>query len=192
MTRLTPILPFSGPILFDESAVCDICRYARDGYQTKFKRETFGFLFGTLTSRHRLRVRRAVYYRGGRKTRTGVVFKDMATVMRGVRRRRQLALARRLRVLGSFHSHVEIGGTVFRGLSQDDRESFVRDPEGAIEAIVFVWPGSNKILPSQAGTIVAYDPRCRLNFRLRVYAKRRNGIRMVCARVVPSDIVIVF
>ena len=192
MPRLTPILPFSGPVMFDESTVRDICSCARRGYMTRFKRETFGFLFGTLGRRRRLRVRHAVYYRGGRKTRTGVVFKDLATVMRGVRRRRELALARRMRVLGSFHSHVEVAGTVFRGLSPDDRESFVMDPEGAIEAIVFVWPGVNRTLPSQTGTIVAWDPKAGLNFRLRVYAKRRNGIRMICARVIPSDIVIVY
>lgn len=192
MARLTPILHFTGPVLFDEVVVRELCACARRGYETRFKRETFGFLFGTLDSRRRLRVRRAVYYRGGRKTRTGIVFKDMPTIMRGIRRRRQLALAQRLRVLGSFHSHVEVAGTVFRGLSPDDRESFVKDPEGAIEAIVFVWPGPLKALPSQAGTIVAFEPRARLNFRLRVYAKRRNGVRMVCARVIPSDIVIIY
>ena len=78
-------------MLFEEEAVREMCRLARKGYDTPLKRETYGHLFGTFTRDRRLVVRRACYYRGGVKTRTGVVFKDWPTI-----RRRELAGSMRL------------------------------------------------------------------------------------------------
>lgn len=189
---LEPILDFRSPVLFEEAAVRELCCLARKGYRTRFKRETFGFLFGRLTHDHKLIVTRAIYYRGGKKTRTGVVFKDWPTIRRGAKRRRELARQLRLRFLGNFHSHVEIAGWVFKGLSRDDRNSFREDIMSAIEVIVFVWPGRSRTMRSVKGTIVGHEPRTGLNYRIRVYAKRRNGIRQVRARVIPSEVVIVF
>lgn len=89
------------PVLFEETAVRALCRLAREGYEANFKKETYGLLFGRLDRGGRLTVRRSCYYRGGTKTRTGVIFKDWATIARLARRRRELAREMRLRFAGS-------------------------------------------------------------------------------------------
>ncbi len=181
---------FRTPILFEEKAVQELCCLARRGYEAKFKKETFGFLFGTLSDDNRIIVRHACYYRGGEKRRTGVIFKNWATISRLIRRRKELARSLRLRFLGNFHSHVEIAGEVFKGLSPEDRESFLYDPMAIIETVVFIWAGPFKPNRSTSGTIVRFEPRTNYNYRIRVYAKRRNGIRLVRAKVIPSDVVV--
>ncbi len=187
-----PLVRFRAPILFEESAVRELCSFARRGYEAKFKRETFGFLFGTINHEHRLVVRRVCYYRGGEKSRTGITFRDWAMIRRVIRRRRELSFRFHLRFLGNFHSHVEIAGEVFKGLSPEDRESFYYDPMAIIETIVFIWAGPSKPNRSIAGTIVGFEPRTGYNYRIRVYAKRRNGIRQVRAKVIPSGVVVVY
>lgn len=192
MERISPLINFRAPVLFEETAVRELCALARRGYEAKFKKETFGFLFGTLTRESRLLVRRSCYYRGGEKTRTGVVFKNWANIRRIFHRRKELARQFRMRFLGNFHSHVEIAGDVFKGLSHEDRESFFYDPMAIIETIVFVWTGPFKPNRSASGTIVGFEPRTGYNYRIRVYAKRKNGIRQVRAKVIPSDVVVIY
>ncbi|MEO0020031.1 MAG: hypothetical protein ABIK47_05265 [candidate division WOR-3 bacterium] len=189
---IQPLIKFRAPVLFEEAAVRELCGLARKGYETKFKRETFGFLFGTITREKRLIVRRPCYYRGGEKSRTGVVFKDWQTIRRAIARRRKLSVRFRMRFLGNFHSHVEIAGEVFKGLSPEDRESFANDPMALIETIVFIWLGPFKPNRSISGTIVGYEPSTNYNYRIRVYAKRKNGIRQVRAKVIPSGVVVVY
>jgi hypothetical protein len=186
------LLSFRSPVEFDEDAVREMCRLACEGYHKRHKSETFGFLLGRLDHDGRLRAHLARYYRGGRKSRTGVVFKDWRTILRVHHRRIALARGLRLRYLGNFHSHVEIAGEVFKGMSADDLESFRLDPFASLEVIIFVWRGSSKHGRSTSGMVVAYDPRHRLNYRIRVYAKRKSGIRVVPARVCPADIIIVY
>lgn len=187
-----PLVEFRSPVLFEEPAVRELCCLARRGYETKFKRETFGFLYGTISQDKRLIVRRSCYYRGGEKTRTGVVFKNWTNIRRVFLRRKELARKFRMRFLGNFHSHVEIAGDVFKGLSQEDRESFFYDPMAIIETIVFIWAGPAKLNRSTTGTIVGFEPRTGYNYRIRVYAKRRNGIRQVRAKVIPSGVVVIY
>ncbi|NPV13556.1 hypothetical protein HPY86_01305 [candidate division WOR-3 bacterium] len=187
-----PLIEFRAPVLFEESAVRELCCLARRGYETKFKRETFGFLYGTISQDKRLIVRRSCYYRGGEKTRTGVVFKNWTNIRRVFLRRKELARKFRMRFLGNFHSHVEIAGDVFKGLSQEDRESFFYDPMAIIETIVFIWAGPAKLNRSATGTIVGFEPRTGYNYRIRVYAKRRSGIRHVKAKVIPSGVVVIY
>lgn len=179
-------------MLFEEESVREMCRLAQDGYETKHKRETYGHLFGTFTHDRRLVVRRACYYRGGVKTRTGVVFKDWRTIMRTARRRQELAGLMRLRYIGAFHSHVEIAGEVYRGLSVEDRASFRFDRMSLLEAVVSVWKGSDYHPERSPRNIACFDPRSSYHYRIKVYAKRRNGIRQVSAKAVTSDIVVVF
>lgn len=186
------LLQFRSPVLFDENVVREMCRLARDGFCKRMKSETLGFLFGRFGSDRKLRIHIARYYRGGEKSRSGVVFKNWHTILRAHRRRLTIARALRLRYLGNFHSHVEIAGEVFRGLSDDDKESFQRDPRAFLEVIVFVWRGRQRHEPTSSGTIVAFEPRYRLNYRIRVYAKRKNGIRQVPARTLPHTLAIVF
>jgi len=121
-------LPPPWPALFEEAAVRELRRLAREGYEASFKAETYGFLFGRLDRSRRFTVRRSCFYRGGSKTRTSVTFKDWPTVARLAWRRRELARKMRLRFAGSYRSHVEIAGNASNGLSESDRESFLADP----------------------------------------------------------------
>jgi len=179
-------------VLFEEGAVREMCRLAGKGFESRFKRETYGFLFGTVTRDRRLTLRRARYYRGGLKTRTGVVFKDWPTIMRVASRRQKLAREMMLRYAGAFHSHVEIAGGVFRGLSDEDRESFRFDPMSFLEVVVSIWRGTNHHPERSPRTIACFDPRSGYHYRVKVYAKLKNGIRQVSARVISSHIVVVF
>lgn len=186
------LVPFRSPVILDEDVVREICRLACAGFHRPRKSETFGFVFGRLDPKGVLRVHVARYYRGGIKSRTGVLFKDWRTIMRVHRRRMALARELGMRYIGNFHSHVEIAGEVFKGMSLDDKRSFRRDPFPCLEIIAFIWRGAALRGRSTGGTVVAFDPRQHINYRIRVYAKRRSGIRMVPARVQPTDIVMVY
>lgn len=186
------IFRFRGPILFEEAAVRELCRLAREGYEASFKKETYGFLFGSLDRDHRLTVRRSCFYRGGIKTRTAVTFKDWATLARLAHRRRELAGRMRLRFVGSFHSHVEIAGSVFKGLSGADQESFGADPMATIEVIVFTWKGSAHRMDHSPRDIVAFEPGTGYHYRIRCYAKRDGRVRQATLKVISSGVVVVY
>lgn len=181
-----------GPVLFEEAAVRELCRLAREGYEASFKKETYGFLFGSLDRSRRLTIRRSCFYRGGTKTRTGVAFKDWPTINRLGRRRRELARKMRLRFAGSFHSHVEIAGNVFKGLSDSDRESFLADPMSTIEVVVFVWKGTARRVVRSPRDIVTFEPATGYDYRIRCYARRAGSIRQVSLKVIGSGIVVVY
>jgi hypothetical protein len=191
-TARTCIFRFRGPVRFEEDAVRELCRLARDGYEASFKKETYGFLFGRLDRKRRLTIRRSCFYRGGTKTRTGVTFKDSAAIARLARRRRELARAMRLRFAGSFHSHVEIAGSVFKGLSESDRESFRADSMSTLEVIVFVSAGTTRRLRRSPRDIVTYEPATGYSYRIRCYAKRDGRVRQVRLRVISSGVVVVY
>jgi hypothetical protein len=186
------IFRFRGPVLFDEAAVRELCRLAREGYEASFKKETYGFLFGTLDRNQRLTIRRSCFYRGGTRTRTGVTFKDWPTIARLARRRHELARKMRLRFVGSFHSHVEIAGSVFSGLSGPDRESFQGDPMSTLEVIVFVRRGSARRVARSPRDIVTFEPATGYHYRIRCYAKRDGSIRQQTLRVISSGVVVVY
>ena len=178
-----PVFSFRGPIVFEESVVRELCRLARRGYETRHKSETFGFLYGTLGRNGRLAIRRAVYYRGGRKSRTGISFDDWSGVLRVLTRRQDLARRLRMRFLGGFHSHVEISGKVFQGLSESDRRSLRRDWMAELEAVTFVWAGNGRKPKRSTTSVVGFEPATGYNYRIRVYAKRCSGIRVARVRV---------
>jgi len=186
------IFRFRGPVLFDEAAVRELCRLAREGYEASFKKETYGFLFGSLDRNQRLTIRRSCFYRGGTKTRTGVTFKDWPTIARLARRRHELARRMRLRFAGSFHSHVEIAGSVFSGLSDPDRESFLGDPMSTLEVIVFVRQGSARRVARSSRDIVTFEPATGYHYRVRCYARRDGGIRQQTLKVISSGVVVVY
>jgi hypothetical protein len=120
------------------------------------------------------------------------VFKDWATIARLARRRRELARKMRLRFAGSFHSHVEIAGSVFSGLSQPDRESFRSDPMATLEVIVFVREGTTRRLTHSPRDIVTFEPATGYNYRIRCYAKRDGSIRQEALKVISSGVVVVY
>ncbi|MFO7651236.1 MAG: hypothetical protein R6X13_07870 [bacterium] len=185
------LVHFRAPLLIEEGAVRDICHYARVGYETPRKRETYGFLYGQLDADGRITIRRACYYRGAKKTRTSVQFKNWGTIRRVRERRQGLATSLHMRFVGSFHSHVEVAGSVYRGLSPSDRESFRYDVMSAVEIIAFIWPGIKPPQEASRKAIVAYDTRREYHYRIRAYAKRLRGIRHVPLKVCPSGVIIV-
>jgi len=185
-------LRFRPPVFIHEEAVNELCRLARRGYETKHKKETFGFLFGSLNEDRCMVIRHAAYYRGGVKSRSGVFFNDWPAIQRIVARRRELSGRLRLRFLGNFHSHVEIGGWVLRGLSREDAESFRHDEAATLEAVVFVWAGPKGSLAPSPRTIVAYEPDTGYNYRVRVYAKSKSGVRLTRVKVIRSGVVLVY
>jgi hypothetical protein len=186
------IFCFRGAVQFEEDAVRELCRLGRAGYEASFKKETYGFLFGHLDSKLRLTIQRSCFYRGGTRTRTGVTFKDWATIERLAHRRRELARRMRLRYAGSFHSHVEIAGSVFKGLSKPDRESFCADPMSTLEVIVFVSPGTARRLTRSPRDIVAFEPATGYNYRIRCYAKRDGSIRQTTLKVLSSGVTVIY
>jgi proteasome lid subunit RPN8/RPN11 len=181
-------LAFSPPVQFSEHAVREMCRLARKGYEVPGKQEVFGFLYGIRNGDSRLLVRHARYYRGGKRTRYGI------DIPIDDSRRRRRALTRQLgqRYLGSFHSHVEIGGWNARGLSPADLESFRSDHGSALEVIVNVWAGTPRSLRAVPKTVFAFEPETGYHYRIRAYAKLRNGIRRARIRVLRSRAVIIY
>ena len=79
----SPLINFRAPVLFEESALRELCCLTRRGYETKFKKETFGFLFGTITQDKRLIVRPATIGEGKKAapvsySKNGQIFKEFS------------------------------------------------------------------------------------------------------------------
>jgi hypothetical protein len=181
-------IAFGPPILFSEHAVREMCRLARKGYETPGKQEVYGFLYGVRNGENRLEVRHVRYYRGGRRTRYGVDIPIPEA------RRRRRALARQLgqRFLGTFHSHVEVGGWTGRGISSTDLSAFREDSAAALEVVVSIWAGTPRSLRAVPRTVTGYEPQTGYHYRIRAYAKLRNGIRRTRVRVLRSRAVIIY
>ncbi len=170
---------FKSPIYLIDSVVQEICQRAKLGYEKKMKAETFGFLFGSIDKDKNMVVKKAIYYRGGKKSRTGVVFQHWSQIWHIIKRRKELAKQLHLRFLGHFHSHVEIGGEVFRGLSKEDKESFLLDRYACIEVVVSVWTSErNQIQPIHRG-LAGYDPTSGYQYRIKGYMKRRKRVYQI-------------
>lgn len=182
---------FRGPIYLTDSVVQEISQRAKLGYEKKMKAETFGFLFGSIDKNKRLIVKKAVYYRGGKKSRTGVVFQHWSQIWHIIKRRKELANQLRLRFLGHFHSHVEIGGEVFRGLSKEDKESFLLDRYACIEVVVSVWSSDrNQIQPIRRG-LAGYDPNTGYQYRIKAYMKKRKRVYQISIKYErPNQVII--
>jgi hypothetical protein len=61
-----------------------------------------------------------------------------------------------------------------------------------LEVIVFIWTGENHPAGHSPRDIVGFEPRSGYNYRIRVYAKRKSGIRHTRTRVIPSGVVIIY
>jgi len=173
------MLLFKSPIYLIDSVVQEICLRAMQGYERKMKAETFGFLFGTIDKNKRMVVKQAIYYRGGKKSRTSVIFKHWSQIWHIVQRRKELANRLRLHFLGNFHSHVEIGGEVFRGLSEDDKESFRHDRKAIIEVVVSVWSSDRNQVPAVSRGLAGYDPHTGYQYRIKAYTKKLKRVYQI-------------
>lgn len=183
--QLEPLLAPRPPVLIEQRVAFELCRLARRGYETPHKQETFGFLHGSLTRARLLVVRQATPYRGGNRTRSGVSFPDWPSVRRVLDRRERLARRHRMRFLGGFHSHVEIGGQVFSGLSESDRRSLRRDYLAALEGVISIWAGGSRRSGSGSRTVALFERATGYSYRLRIYLKTHSGIRQTrsCLRL---------
>jgi len=161
------------------SVLQDICEWTRRSYDMRYKPEQVGFVFGTVGLGGRVMVKRAVLYRGGRRTMYGVTY-DLA----GMLRSRQNASRRfRLRALGLFHSHVEIAGRAEYGLSDEDRESFAEDEEAVVEAVVAVREADRAPKRTSKKVLFGFDREEGYAYNIRVYGKTRSGIRLLRVKV---------
>lgn len=182
---------FRSPVYFTDSVVQEICLRAKLGYERKMKAETFGFLFGSIDKEKRMIVKKAIYYRGGKKSRTGVVFQQWSQIWHVIKRRKELANRLRLRFLGNFHSHVEIGGEVFRGLSDDDKESFRHDRSAIIEVVVSVWAGDRNQIPPAIRGLAGYNPKTGYQYRIKAYTKKRHRVYQVPIKYTRPDGIVI-
>jgi hypothetical protein len=182
---------FKSPINFIDSVVQEICLRAKQGYEHKMKAETFGFLFGSIDKDKKMIVKKAIYYRGGKKSRTSVVFKHWSQIWHIIQRRKELTKRLHLHFLGNFHSHVEIGGEVFRGLSEDDKESFRHDRSAIIEVVVSVWSSGRNQVPAISRGLAGYDSHTSYQYRIKAYTKKLNRVYQISIKYErPKNVII--
>ena len=153
----------------------DTCRWAKLGYETKHKRESLGFLYGSVASPQEVIVTTAKLYKGGKRTRT----KSECNSSAMQRRRAELAEQLSLDFLGMFHSHVEIAGQVGHSISPRDASEFGDDDGTRIEAVVSVWAVERAPVATSRRVLVGYDARSRYAYQIRMYAKTRLGPRLM-------------
>lgn len=116
-----------------KSVIEYICRQAKYGYETPYKQERFGFLFGKESRSGIWRVTDCHLYKGGFRKRTGIYI----VVENGFDRAMELSRMKKLAWIGTYHSHVEVKGEIFYGLSEDDRKA---KPFPPVELLAVVWP----------------------------------------------------
>jgi len=118
-----------------------LCYQADIGYETLYKQERMGFLFG-IKNQKSIRVTKAVFYKGGKKGRTGITYNLEDFVKRG----KQLASLFKKKWLGAYHTHVEETGQISFGFSKEDKMSFMAEPT-LIELIITVWAPKGPQIP---------------------------------------------
>ena len=153
----------------------DTCRWTKLGYESPYKREALGFLYGSIASPQEIIVTTAKLYRGGIRTRTTAEC-DLRAMQR---RREELAKQLSLHVLGMFHSHVEIAGEPGHAISPDDACEFGTDEGARIEAVVSVWAVERPPRATSRRVLVGYDPSSRYAYHIRLYAKTKLGPRLM-------------
>jgi proteasome lid subunit RPN8/RPN11 len=162
-------------MLVHETVRRELMRQAKDGYESKGKEERFGFLFGCLNEENILEIKRSCSYRGGKRTRTSVNYKERPM------HKRRLELAKELNMtyLGNYHCHVEIGGRISCGLSEDDRQAILEDPYAWIEILVAVFASKNKNIPLLTKSIPVFEPSTGYQYRFRFYTKNGGRIGLI-------------
>jgi len=131
-------------ITLSEGATDTIINAAVRGYEARYKEERLGILLGRVYQGIVL-VKRAVVYRGGKRTRTS------ASVDPYQFERRVYALQAEsgLDFLGSFHTHNEVSGSISSALSQADKTPICDDPPSLVEIIAAIWASNGSVRPSR-------------------------------------------
>jgi hypothetical protein len=107
------------------------------GYESPYKQERMGFLFGVIKKRI-IKLTKAVLYKGGVRKRTGIKFYPAAVSKRGD----ELAVKLRKLWVGTYHTHVEECDDIPIGLSDEDRQSFIENSLPA-ELVISIWATDN-------------------------------------------------
>jgi len=98
-------------------AITSLVANARKGYEELYKREVGGFLLGNISGRL-IHISKTMPYRTPNRTRS--VWNPN---VRNFEKRGLSIETKRLKWIGAYHSHVEIGGSASTGQSLIDRES---------------------------------------------------------------------
>lgn len=158
-------------IRIKKSVVTYLCNQTDRGYESFYKEERLGFLFGRIIKSGIYYVLKAYYYKGGIRKRTIAEYNYEKLIKRG----NELSLKFGMRWNGMYHSHEEIAGEKSWGLSRDDR---TEEPHLPIELLVSVWAKVNSRVPHSS------------EFRLKVvrgnyqylfsgYIRRNTGLKLV-------------
>jgi hypothetical protein len=107
------------------------------GYESPYKQERIGFLFGIVKNQN-VKITRAVAYKGGVRKRSGIDFYADSFDKRG----NILSMQLRKKWLGTYHTHVEESNDIAIGLSDVDRKSFIENSL-PIELVVSIWATDN-------------------------------------------------
>ncbi len=109
-------------IEISESIIEYLARQADLGYESPYKQERIGFLYGTIKNRN-VKITKAVSYKSGVKKRSGIDFYADSFDKRG----NALSAQLRKKWLGTYHTHVEESDDIAIGLSDVDRKSFIEN-----------------------------------------------------------------
>lgn len=160
-----------------------LCYQADIGYETLYKQERMGFLFGTIHTKD-IRITKAVFYKGGKKGRTGITYNPDDFVKRG----RQLASLFKKRWLGAYHTHVEETGKISFGFSREDKRSFMSEP--TLAEIVVAVRSSRGAQVSSSGRrrllITKKFGKTSYRYILSGYVKIKKNLRLVKTTMVRS------
>jgi hypothetical protein len=146
------------------------------GYESRYKEERTGFLFGTIKKR-KIKITKAVSYKGGVRKRTGIKFYPDAVSKRG----NELALQFRKKWLGTYHTHVEESDDIPIGLSDEGRKSFIENSL-PVELVISIWATDNsKRLKPGRKRLLAIKRFGDTNYRYVIsgYLIAKNGPRLV-------------
>ncbi len=120
-------------IKIKEEAMIEIAEDAIKGYEKRYKQERLGFMLGYFNEG--TLIYEAIPYRGGKKTRTQIIYNQPKLIERG----NELAIQRKKKVIGLYHTHPELGGERCYTMSDEDKDSFLLNPYFA-EMVVAVAP----------------------------------------------------
>ena len=115
------------------------------GYESPYRQERMGFLFG-ITKNRNIKITKAVSYKGGVRKRSGIDFYADGFDKRG----NTLSAQLRKKWLGTYHTHVEEDDDISIGLSDEDREAFIENSL-PIELVISIWAtdNSNRLKPGR-------------------------------------------
>jgi len=158
-----------------------ICNHADIGYESRYKQERMGFLFGT-ESNGKIKITKAVSYKGGLRSRSSTLFDGNKFTQRA----NQLMSMFRKAWIGTYHTHVEEDGELFIGLSEEDKESFMDDPI-RVGLIVAIWATDDPRIPRQGQKrFLAVKQMGNTNYRYSIsgYLITKHGPRLAKLKVI--------